>query len=382
MAELLNLRDAFAVMDGHVWLNNAQQGPMPVLAARSARQMIDAHLSPQLLTEELHQEVSQRLREAISNAVGGLSNEVVLGNSTSFGLHLIANSMEWSSADEVLVVDQDFPANILPWLMLRDRGVRVRLIKPRGGVPDADEVRQMITSATRLCCVTWISPFTGGRASIVEIGAVCRDHNVRCVVNASHVIGAESCELNTLGVDAVACCGYKWLCGPYGTGFCWIASEFIESLKCMQAYWWELEQAGMSSRRPEIPSNRSHRAFDVFGSGNFLTSVPWATSIEFLLGVGLDRIASHNRALASEIVGSIAENSSYQLISPQAVEERTAIVVVTHTDGEQNVKIVERLRCMGIVVALRRQQIRISPHLHNTLDDVRALIVALNRLGR
>jgi selenocysteine lyase/cysteine desulfurase len=54
----------------------------------------------------------------------------VLGNSTSYGLHLIANGLMWADGDEVLTVDGDYPATVLPWQRLASRGVKVRRLAP------------------------------------------------------------------------------------------------------------------------------------------------------------------------------------------------------------------------------------------------------------
>ena len=50
-------------------------------------------------------------------------------------------------------------------------------------------------------------------------------------------------EVADLNVDALVGVGFKWLCGPYGTGYCWIKQELLASLEHNQAYWLSMQTA-------------------------------------------------------------------------------------------------------------------------------------------
>src|ERR1019366_6673222 len=106
--------------------------------------------------------------------VGGRPDEVVLGNSTSHGLHLIANGLRWRAGDEVLLVRGDYPATVLPWLRLAAEGVSISWLRPRIGALSADELAEAITSRTRVLAVTWVNSFTGYVADLAGLGEVCR----------------------------------------------------------------------------------------------------------------------------------------------------------------------------------------------------------------
>jgi selenocysteine lyase/cysteine desulfurase len=125
----------------------------------------------------------------------------------------------WSEAtlgggDDVLVVEGDYPATVLPWRRLAAAGVRVRVVRPRHRRLSADDVAGAIGPGTRVLAVTWVDSFTGRALDLDALGAVCRDRGVLLVVNASQALGARPLDVTTTPVDAVAACGYKWLCGP------------------------------------------------------------------------------------------------------------------------------------------------------------------------
>jgi len=95
--------------------------------------------------------------------------------------------------------------------------------------------------------------------------------------------GAFEIDLTQWEVDAVVCAGYKWLLGPYGTGFCWIRKEVRQQLNYAQNYWISLmDEASLNSEGPiHLKEDHSARRYDVFGTANFFNYVPWAASIEY-----------------------------------------------------------------------------------------------------
>src|SRR5207237_7974738 len=120
----------FGPFDGKVWLNCAHQGALPRVAAEEAREAITWEVRPFELTAERFAEVPARLRRALGRLIGAPAAEIILGNSASYGLHLIANGFPWREGDEVLLVRGDFPSVLLPWLALGAGRVRVRSVEP------------------------------------------------------------------------------------------------------------------------------------------------------------------------------------------------------------------------------------------------------------
>ena len=72
----------------------------------------------------------------------------------------------------------------------------------------------------------WISLNWGESVEIAEF----------CLFNVSQALGARVLNLGHTSVDAITCCGYKWLCGPYETGFCWLTPSLRDSLLPLHRY--------------------------------------------------------------------------------------------------------------------------------------------------
>jgi selenocysteine lyase/cysteine desulfurase len=114
-AALARAREEFGPFDGRAWFNTAHQGPLPRAAVIAAERAAALKAAPHRIGDDDFRDVPERLRGLLAQLVGSSPEEIVLGNSTSHGLHLIANGLSWAKRDEVLVVEGDYPATVLPW---------------------------------------------------------------------------------------------------------------------------------------------------------------------------------------------------------------------------------------------------------------------------
>ena len=115
------LSDGFGPFDGRTWLNCAHQGPLPRPAQIEAEAAIAAKVNPSQLDEESFFAVPERLRGLAAQLIHASPDDVLLANSTTYTLNLVAQGLTWQEGDEVICVEGDFPATVLPWVALKDR---------------------------------------------------------------------------------------------------------------------------------------------------------------------------------------------------------------------------------------------------------------------
>ena len=369
---MLTASQDFESFDGHSWLNCAHQGPLPRVAAEAAREAILWKTALHHLRDELFSEVPLRLKRVLGKLIGVPGEDIILGNSASYGLHLLANGIRWQAGDEVLLVKDDFPADILPWLALRKREVRVRLIEPRRYALQPDELDSQITKSTKLLCLTWVHSFNGYAVDAQGLAEVCRAKGVTFVLNCSQALGARGFHLSTTPVDAVISVGFKWLCGPYGTGFCWMRPELRESLDYNQAYWLSMltaEDLQKEQVQYELRNDLGARKFDVFGTANFLNFKPWTAAVEYILEQGIDRIGEYDQRLVSQLIEGL-DAEKFDLLSPRSGDARSTLVFISHKQPSRNDKVYNALKQRGIHIASRSGNLRFSPHLYNTEAEI------------
>ncbi len=391
MPEVMMDRSAdFGPFDGHTYLNSASQGAMPRSAVEQAHKAVDLKAQPFRIDSALFASVPRNLRQALGRLLNASVDDLILGNSTSYGLHLLANGIRWRAGDEVLVVEGDYPACTYPWLPMQKQGVRVRPIRPQGTFLDPDELRNHLTPDTRLFCTNWVHSFLGHAVNVDALGKVCKENGVIFVLNASQAIGARLFDASTTSADAVTSCGFKWLLGPYGTGFLWLKPELRDSLEYGQSYWYTMKsdedgQTASGTRyairqdlqywvRDDLPAGAR---YDVFNPANFYNFIPWTACLDYLLQIGLDKIAIHNASLVAMLVDSLPQ--AYRLVSPHYGPDRSTLVVLEHRISERTGDVFKALSEAFIDVTFRGNQLRISPHLNNNSDDIIKALSVLDR---
>jgi selenocysteine lyase/cysteine desulfurase len=345
-----DLRHHFGDFDGRVWLNCSHQGPLPRCAADAAAEAVSWKTSPHLLTQDRFDEVPARLKRALGRLIGVAAEDVILTNGASYGLHLLANGIPLRSGDQVLLMQGDFPSNLLPWLDHRNRGVELSSMRPRHFVPGPDEVEAALEPSTRVLCMSWVHSFSGHTADIEAIGELCRARGVWFLVNATQGVGARLLDLGALPVEAY-----------------WLAMQTATDL-------------GSSDDSLDLPDDLGARKYDIFGTANFLNFHPWTEAVELLLGIGIDQIQEHDQALVTQLLGGL-DRSCYQLLSPARGPGRSTLVFVSHRDPARNQAIYRTLLEAGVDIALRRGHLRLSPHLYNPADDIDRALSALQRAG-
>lgn len=377
----------FEDFEGHAWLNCAQQGPLARRAVRAALQAVEDKARPYRMGDEGFATVPRELKTRLARLIGADAAHIVLGNSASYGVQMIANGLDWRSGDEVLLLRGDFPASTLPWHVLERRGVQMRWLEPRGPAPAAAELEAHLVPATRVFCASWVNSFTGAALDLAALGACCRRRNVWFVVNASQALGALALDVARElpgPVDALTCCGYKWLCGPYGTGFAWLSPPLLARIQPPQINWFAAQQgAGLNHMRELRAPGASlgAAALDVFNTANFFNFAPWAAALEVLLACGLEAIAAYDRSLVAQLLAALHASPYVALTPPDAGGVASAILVLSHRNAARNPAIHAALAAAGVDISLREGNLRFSPHFYNTPEEISRAAAELLRLA-
>ncbi len=362
-----------------IWLNCAHQGPLPKTAIEKLNEAVKWKTNPAELDFDRFFDVPQRLRKALGRLINVQHEQIILGNSNSYGLHLLANGINWNMGDEIILSKGDFPSTNLPWLALEDKGVRINQITPECQILTEKELIESINGSTRLLCISWVNSFNGHILNVKTIGDICKANGIIFVLNCTQGLGALRFDVQATHVDAVSCMGAKWLLGPYGTGFCWMRNELMESLQYNHVNWLDMltEDDLNSEIDQELNMKSGKKKYDVFGTANFFNFVPWTASIEYLLEKDVEKIEKYVQDLVSRFITKL-DRCKFKLLSPEEPENRSSILFISHKDPGCNRLIYNKLLDENIFISLRNNLLRFSPHLYNTQDDIEKTVLTLN----
>ena len=378
-----SLYNEFGPFKERIWLNTAHQGPIPKKAVEAAHKAVEYKASPSLIEDDSFAKIPLLLKEQLGRLIGAQTGDIILGNSTTYGLHILANGIPLKKGDEVLLVRGDFPASIVSWLSLKEKGISIRFIQPKGNVIQPEELVKEINPGTKVFCTSWVNSFNGYAVDINSIGEICRSKGVHFIVNGSQAVGAKSISVNNLQIDAITSCGFKWLCGPYATGFVWIKPDLRKELNYNNNYWLTLQRGrslnDMKDQSFDLPNDDSSNKYDVFCTANFFNFMPWTESVRLLAEIGMDKVEAYDYYLVNYIISNL-DYTKYKLLSPQANSNQSTLVVISHRDQNMNKKIYDSLKRNGVDMALREGNLRISPHIFNQEKDLEKLLELLKSI--
>ena len=121
--------------DAGVFFNTASWGLIPRSAAAEAADLLLRRNRGSGFAEEELGRIQRRCRDALARLLRVTPDEIALAPNTSFGVNLASSLVGSGPPGTVLLLQGEFPANVLPWKSLTRRGFHVEVVPgdPAGG---------------------------------------------------------------------------------------------------------------------------------------------------------------------------------------------------------------------------------------------------------
>jgi cysteine desulfurase / selenocysteine lyase len=369
------LRDLFPITKHTIYLNHAAVSPPPTPTIEAVQSQLRDVAENGSLNYRSWIAVKEKARKLAAEMLGARPDQIAFMRNTSDGLSTIANGLRWRTGDNLVTFRNEFPSNIYPWLRLRDAfGVEARMCDERDGRVDTDQLIALIDSKTRIVAISQIQYASGFRADLERIGRAARAHDALLVVDLIQAMGVVETNVGNLLIDAAAGAGHKWLLTPEGVGLLYLSDRARERIEPTLVGW-------ISVPNPEDYSNFEQEwntGTLAWESGTSPTALihGMAASLEFLTEIGVGRIASYLEELTDHLCERL-ENSNYEIVSSREPSDKSQIVCIRHRGGRSPMDLYSHLKLKNIITAPRGDRLRIAPHCYNTLDEVDALVDAL-----
>ncbi len=375
---MLDYRHEFADFSPTVYLDCAYQGPFPKSTVARVQYAIELKSHPDRLHPEEYFDLPRRVRNHIAHLVGADPVEIAITNSATQGIGIVATGLGLKAGDEVVITSRNFPSNLFPWLHLRRLGVRVRVTRPASDHVTPEELIPELNRRTRVLALDWVSYTGGSRIDLAAFGELAHGHGAMFVVDGTQGVGALPLELRHLSVDAMAVAGYKWLLGPYGTGFVYLRHGIQDRLELPVVNWMSVEGSEDFDALPieNFTLPRAARRFDVPETPNFLNLYALEASLEFVERADVKSIFDHCTRLVDRLAEGL-RRQGFRLSDAARPEHRSAILGFQADSGDATAALHRHLRAQDIAVSLRHGFIRVSPYLYNNEDDIDRLLAAV-----
>jgi selenocysteine lyase/cysteine desulfurase len=291
-----DLRSAFPVFERLSYLNAGSVGPVPqaafdAVAADLRGQVEDGRASPAQFERLLA--MAQDLRARIADWMGCRPGDVGLTGATTDGVNAVISGLELGPGDEVLTSDEEHPGLLAPLgLARRRRGISVRSVPFR-------EVAGEVGPDTRLVACSHVSWHTG-RVADSEALAAC---DAPVLLDGAQGLGAVAVDIAALGCDYYAASGQKWLCGPVGSGYVYVAPGRLEELMPSAPGYGTLSDP---LRALELPLREGAARYDSGMPPSHHTA--WClASLDVLEAEGREAVTTRGPELAGTLAAALAE---------------------------------------------------------------------------
>jgi cysteine desulfurase/selenocysteine lyase len=329
-------------------------------------------------------EAYEGARERAARYMGAAdSSEVIFVRGTTEGINLVAGAWGFDNigeGDEILLTVLEHHSNIVPWQLLASRtGARLKSLDiSDDGRLRMDQLPGLLTERTKLVCITHVSNTLGTVNPVREIVEAAHAVGAKVLVDGAQAAPHIPLDVADLGCDFYAFSGHKML-GPTGIGVLWGRLELLEEMSPYQGGGEMIEIVELERSTYKPPPQK----FEA-GTPNIADAVGLAEAMDYLDGLGRERIVEHEHALIEYALERGAEIPSFHGFGPTG-SDRSGVLSFELGDIHPH-DLAQILNDRGIAVRaghhcnqplMRRLGLgattRASFYVYNDRDDVDAL---------
>ena len=321
--------------------------------------------------------VFRELHQVASRLINAVPEDIAAGSSATELLCSLAWAISPSKDQNVVSTEIVFPSTVYPWQRVASStGCEIRLAKEKDNFIHINEIITLIDQHTAVVCISHVEYGNGQTFDLHLLAEAAHNHGALLVVDATQSAGAIPIDVQACPVDALISGAYKWLCGPFGAAFMYLAPHLQTKLEPglvgfrSHKNMWDLDAS-----RIDYPQAAQKFEFSTMAFG---CAVGLTRAINFLNDVGVENIFQYNRQLADRLIEGLQTRGAV-ITSPLEDKSRSSIVRA-HFENIGSNKIIQSLKGAGVFVSRRGDSIRFSPHLYNSMSDIDKALAEIDNI--
>lgn len=327
-------------------------------------------------------------REKVRKFINASSmQEIIFTKGTTTSLNMVALSYARANlkqGDEIVITYMEHHANIIPWQQAaKATGATLKYIPlQEDGTLSLEDVKQTVTSNTKIVAVSHVSNVLGTINPIKEIAKIAHDNGAIIVVDGAQSTPHIKIDVQDLDCDFFALSSHK-MCGPTGIGVLYGKKGLLENMEPAEFGGEMIDFVGLyESTWKELPWK-----FEA-GTPIIAGAIGLGAAIDFLEEIGLDEISRHEHKLASYALERFRQLDGVTVYGP---EERAGLVTFNLEDVHPH-DVATILDSEGIAVRAGHHcaqplmkwldvsaTARASFYLYNTEEEIDKLAEALQK---
>lgn len=362
------------------YLNCAYMSPMLKKVEKAGVKGIKQKRKPYHITPVDFFKTSDLVKKKISSIIDCKNhNRIAIIPSASYGLANVVNNISIKEKDEIILLDEQFPSNVYPWLNLKERSKAKLVFIKRpdtligSGKKWNEEILAAITNKTKVVAIGNIHWACGTLFDLIAIRKKTAEVGALLIIDGTQSIGALPLSIEKIQPDALICAGYKWLMGPYSIGVAYYGNYFDKGIP-IEDNW--INRRGSenfsglinySDKYGELASR-----YNVGEQSNFILLPMLLAGLNQIESWGVKNIQDYCKNLISEEIKKVNQKKYW-------IEKEN--YRANHLFGikqlDNKINLIEKLKSKKISVSIRGDKIRVSPHLYNDKREIKKLFECL-----
>ena len=366
--QISELRSHFPILREKTYLYNCSQGAL-CDAVEAGMQKYAASWRTSAAPWDEWMETYEALRGAFARFINAQPEEVAIITSASAGINPIANALEFDGRNKVVMSEYEFPTMGQIWLAQRPRGAEIHFLDGVNNTVPTECYERAVDKKTRIVPLTHVSFVNGFRSDVPAIAKIAHAQGALLFLDGYQDCGTRPIDVKALDVDFFVTGTLKYLLGPPGLGFLYVRRELIETLTPAMTSWMAQRDPFTFNTKCLDPSPDARR----FEGGsppipNIYLARP---AIDLLAGIGMDNVAAQIERLTGAFLKGVRD---LRIDCKTPSSSVGPLVVLRAKDAAA---VLAKLAARGIAVSTRRDGVRFSFHVYNTLEDVNIALTAL-----
>jgi selenocysteine lyase/cysteine desulfurase len=372
------VRSRYLIPRDVIFANAANLCPSPVPVIESLytqTKAYEANPNP-TVRSGLMRDGRETARTLLATMLGVTPQEIVITRNTSEGNNYVSSGLQLGPDDEVVVYADNHPTNLNAW---REKARRfgftvtvVPTVSPHPGTEAyVDLFAKAITPRTRLIGFTHLSSNSGDLFPAKEICSMARSRGVLTLLDGAQTFGALDVNLGEIKPDFYTGSAHKWPCGPKECGVLFVNKDVHDRIwpSVIGVY---PGAVGISQK------------LEGMGQRDDARLVAFAEAIRFREAIGRKVIEERLRELSGFLITELRKLDGVVVYTDPANDRHGNIVIFkpgTLDPRRFNAALAEQEHLVATLRAGQdRPGLRVSPHIYNTMDEMRRIVSATRRL--